>query len=180
MHNPFLVGERIYLRAIEERDLNATYREWFNDEEVCRYSAHHCFPRYDQEMREYYEKVIKSKENIVLAICDKETDAHIGNIALENIRMISQVAEIAIIIGEKQAWGKGIGTEAVRLMLRHGFTELNLHRIWMGTLPDNIGMQKIAIALGFTDEGRAREEEFKGGKFHDVIRYGLLSHEFKS
>src|SRR3989338_2540201 len=110
MHNPFLVGEKVYLRAIEESDLSEKYREWFNDEEVCRYNSHHRFPNYDENMREYFETVIKSKLNLVLAICDRQTDAHVGNIALENIDTLNQCAEFAILIGEKTMWGRSVGT----------------------------------------------------------------------
>jgi ribosomal-protein-alanine N-acetyltransferase len=179
MKAPFLVGEKIYLRAIVEADLNARYREWFNDEEVCKYNSHHRFPNYDENMREYYDRVIKSRTNLVLAICDKGNDAHIGNIALENIDSLNQSAEFAIIIGDKEYWGKGVGTEAATVLLRHGFEELNLHRIYLGTAEDNIGMQKLALRLGFKEEGKAREALFKDGVFKTTVSYGLLSDEFK-
>lgn len=180
MKNPFLTGEKIYLRTITEDDLNANYREWFNDEEICRYNSHHRFPNYDENMRDFYETVIKSKQNLVLAICEKEGDKHIGNIALENIDPLNQSAEFAIIIGDKEQWGKGVGTEAARLIVKHGFDELNLHRIYCGTSEDNEGMQKLALSLGFKEEGRARDGMFKGGSFKNVIYYSLLGNEYAS
>ena len=128
MNNPFLVGTKIYLRTITEEDLNANYREWFNDEEICRYNSHHRFPNYDENMADYYENVIKSRSNLILAICDKKTNKHIGNIALENIDAINQSAEFAIIIGDKKQWGKGIGKDASKLIIKHGFEELNLRQ----------------------------------------------------
>lgn len=177
---PFIKGSRIDLRPLSEEDVNQDYVDWLNDAEVCRYNSHHVFPYTLELAKRYVAEMQTSKTDVALAIVAKDSGKHIGNIALENINPISRWAEIAIIIGEKKAWGKGYGTEAMRFMLRHGFMELNLHRIWMGTLADNIGMQKIAIALGFTEEGRSRKEEFKDGTFHDVIRYGLLRDEFKS
>jgi len=180
MKNPFLIGGKIYLRTIEENDLNANYREWFNDEDICRYNSHHRFPNYDENMRDYYENVIKSRSNLVLAICDKETDAHIGNIALENIDPIDRSAEVAILIGEKSHWGKGVGTEAMRLVIRHGFEELDLHRIYLGTSEDNEAMQKLALALGFKQEGLERDAIFKGGAFRNALCYGLLRNEFQT
>ena len=178
MKNPFLIGETVYLRTIGEEDLNANYREWLNDEEVCRYNWHHRFPNYDENMRDYYERVIKSRENLVLAICDKKTDAHIGNIALENIDTLNQSAELAILIGDKSAWGKGFGTDAVRLLISHGFKELNLHRIYCGTSAENTPMQKLADHLGMVKEGRRKEAFFKNGIYHDIIEYGLLKSDF--
>ncbi|HEY4514269.1 MAG TPA: GNAT family protein [Candidatus Paceibacterota bacterium] len=180
MKNPFLTGETIYLRVIKEADLNENYREWFNDEEICRYNSHHRFPNYDQNMRSYYESIIKSGSNLVLAICDKKTDKHIGNIALENIDTLNQSAEFAVLIGDKTHWGKGVGAEAGKLIIQHGFEELNLHRIQCGTQDDNIAMQKLAARLGFKKEGRMRESVWKSGKFKDHIYYGLLRHEFKA
>lgn len=179
MKTPFLVGENVYLRTIGEGDLNENYREWFNDEEVNRYNSHHRFPNYDENMRKYYDRVIKSKENLVLAVCDAKTDTHIGNIALENIDALNQSAELAIIIGNKDYWSKGYGSEAARLLVSHGFKELNLHRIYCGTQEDNVGFQKLAASLGFKEEGRKRESIFRGGKFKDIILYSLLRDEFR-
>lgn len=180
MKNPFLIGNTIYLRTIEESDLNANYREWFNDEEICRYNSHHRFPNYDENMRDYYENTIKSRTNLILAICDKKTDKHVGNIALENIDTLNQSAEFAIIIGDKHEWGKGIGKEAAYLTIGHGFEQLSLHRIYCGTSEDNVAMQKLALTLGFKEEGRARDGMFKGGAFKNIIGYGILRHEFKA
>jgi ribosomal-protein-alanine N-acetyltransferase len=180
MKNPFLIGEHIYLRAIEASDLNADYREWFNDEEVCHYNSHHRFPNYDENMHEYYKSTVKSQKNLVLGICDKETDAHIGNVALQNIDSVNRSAEFAILIGDKSFWGKGVGTEATRLVLTHAFEQLNLARIYCGTAEDNIGMQKLASTTGFKEEGRARKALFKNGSFKDLIQYGLLKDEYKA
>lgn len=180
MKNPFLVGEKVYLRTITEDDLNENYREWFNDEEVCHYNSHHRFPNYDQNMRSYYDEVIKDRKNLVLAICDKASDAHIGNIALLNIDTLNQSAELAILIGDKAQWGKGVGSDAAKLLVNQGFKELNLHRIYCGTAEDNKGMQKLALALGFKEEGRARDGVYKGGSFKNVLYYSLLSDEYVS
>lgn len=177
MKNAFLVGEITYLRPITEADLTPKYRDWFNDEEVCQYNSHHRFPNYDENMHDYYERVIKSKQNLVLAICDKENDEHIGNIALENIDTLNQSAELAILIGEKSRWGKGFGKCASKRLIKHAFEELNLHRIYLGTTDNNSGMEKLAESLGFTREGHLRETTFKGGAFRDTLCYGLLRGE---
>lgn len=179
MSIPFLTGEKVMLRSIEASDLTPEYRDWFNDAEVCAYNSHHRFPNYGQDMDAYYNDVIQSKHNLILAICDITSKKHIGNIALENIDALNQSAEFAIVIGDTSFWGKGIGGEATRLIIRHGFEELNLHRIYCGTAEDNLGLQKLAISVGFKEEGRLRDDFFKGGTFKDIIRYGLLREEFK-
>lgn len=179
MKSPFLAGHTIYLRTIDESDLGPRYRDWFNDPEVCRFNAHHRFPNYNEDMKSYYESTIKSRENLVLAICDKQNDLHIGNISLQSIDPLEQSAEFAIVIGDLSYQGKGVGKEAMRLIVEHGFDQLNLHRIYCGTAEDNVGMQKLALALGFKEEGRSREALYKDGKWKDILRYGLLKDEFR-
>ena len=175
MYNPFLIGEQIYLRSIEAPDITPTYQGWFNDGEVCKFNDHHRFPMHPEQMREYYEQVIQSKQNLVLAIIAKEGDAHIGNISLQSIDIINRSAEFAIIVGNKEWWGKGVAREAGKLILDHGITQLNLHRIYCGTSAANAAMQELALALGFQEEGRSRDALFKDGRYHDTILYGLLA-----
>ncbi len=177
MKNPFLIGAKIYLRTIEESDITVTYQSWFNDPEVCRFNDHHRFPMYLEQMRDYFASVIQTRENLVLAIIDKETEKHLGNISLQSIDKVNRSAEFAIIIGDKEAWGKGVGEEAGKLIIVHGFKELNLHRIVCGTSSANMGMQKLALKLGFVEEGRRREAIFKDGKYHDIVEYGMLVEE---
>jgi RimJ/RimL family protein N-acetyltransferase len=177
MTTPFLKGERVSLRPILESDLTEECRDWFNDEEACRYNSHHRFPNYDEDMRAYYEETLRSHDHLVLAIVENETDKHIGNVSLQNIDHIARSAEFAIMIGAASARGKGIGKEAMSLIVSHGFKELNLHRIYLGTSDDNVGMQKLALSLGFREEGRLRDHSFKNGKFHDGLCYGLLEGE---
>jgi RimJ/RimL family protein N-acetyltransferase len=178
MRNPFLTGEKIYLRVIEKNDLNENYQSWFNDDEVCKFNSHHRFPNYKQNMDEYYNSVIKSKNNLILAIINKENNRHIGNISLQEISQIDRSAELAIIIGDKSCWGKGVGKEAIKLIVNHGFKDLNLNRIYCGTSKDNVGMQKLAKFFGFKKEGVARQALFKGGEYKDIINFGLTKNDY--
>jgi len=180
MKNAFLVGTYIYLRPIVKEDLNETYRDWFNDAEVCQFNSHHRFPNYDQNMQEYFTNVIQSRENLILAICDKGNDLHIGNISLQGIDSLNQAAEFAIVIGDKTYWGKGVGEEATHIILDHGFAQLNLHRIYCGTAEDNVGMQNLARKIGFIKEGVSRQALFKNGTFKDLLHFGLLRNEYKT
>jgi RimJ/RimL family protein N-acetyltransferase len=74
----------------------------------------------------------------------------------------------------KDRQGKGIATEASRLIIEHGFKALNLRRVYCGTLDTNEGFKKLSSKLNFVEEGRRKEAVWKDGKFVDVIEYGLL------
>jgi len=99
-------------------------------------------------------------------------------VALQRIDPIARSAEFAIVIGEREAWGKGVGKEAGRLICQHGFSVLNLNRIHCGTFETNEAMRRLAVDLGMREEGRRREAAFKDGRFVDVVEFGVLRAEF--
>lgn len=179
MEKLFLAGERIYLRALEKGDLTATYEQWLNDPLVCRFNSHHRFPNYEENMRVYFQEIINDRRHLVLAIIDRATESHIGNVALHNIDQLNQTAEFAILIGNKTSWGKGIGFEAGQLIIHHGFGALNLYRVYCGTSQANIPMQRLAKKMGFKKEGVSRQAFYKDGQRNDILLYGLLRDEYE-
>jgi len=174
----FLEGDVIYLRPLLETDISEEYISWLNDGEVCRYNSHHVFPYNKFKAEEYLKNIYLSNDKLVLAIIDKKTEKHIGNISLQQINLLNGSAEFAILFGDKDYWGKGISKEASLLIMKHGFFELNLHRIFCGTAAENIPMQKLALFLGMSEEGRRKEAQFKNGKYNDIIEYGILKDDF--
>jgi ribosomal-protein-alanine N-acetyltransferase len=178
MKNPFLVGENIYLRPLDLNDLRGNYINWLNDSEVCKYNSHHFFPYTALNAEEFIKQAYHRKNKLILAIILKRKNIHIGNISLQNIHYINRNAEFAILIGEKQFWGKGYAKEASFLVIKHGFEELNLHRIYCGTTSENIPMQRLTQYLGMKREGSRREAFFKHGRFIDILEFGILKDEF--
>jgi ribosomal-protein-alanine N-acetyltransferase len=169
-----LVGEKIYLRGVEEQDLDGDYFQWFNDAEICRYNSHVRTPNTARKMCAYWEHVYDSKNDVVLVIVDKASGRHIGNVSLQNIDWIARSAEFAVIIGEKDFWSKGVGLEAGKLIVNYGLERLNLRCIYCGTHQDNVPMQKLALALGMAEEGRRKQAIFKDSVYKDVIEYGAV------
>ncbi len=176
----FLTGEIIFLRPLLESDANGPYPTWFNDEEVCWGNGHHIFPYTPLAAKAYIQHATETRENLILAIVTREDNRHIGNIALQKINPVYRSAEFSIIIGDKSAWGKGVGKEAGRLLCDHGFRALNLHRIYCGTFENNVAMQHLATYLGMKQEGVRRQAAFKNGKYLDIIEYGVLKPEYEA
>ncbi|MEP7099396.1 MAG: GNAT family protein [Burkholderiales bacterium] len=77
----------------------------------------------------------------------------------------------------QSAWGQGYMREAVRCVIDWGFTQMALNRIEAGVHPQNAASLKLLAALGFTQEGVARELGFWGGEFHDMVQHSLLARE---
>ena len=178
MKNPFLIGERIYLRPLDLEDLNGNYISWLNDEEVCRQNSHHIFPYTKEMAEEFIKNSFSAKDNLPLAIIEKKDEVHIGNIGLSQIDYINRMSDWGILLGEKEYWNKGYAKEASFLLLKHAFIALNLHRIHSGTTSENIGGQKLMEAMGMRKEGIRRQHMFMNGKYYDKIEYGVLKHEF--
>ncbi|MDP4176907.1 MAG: GNAT family protein [Bacillota bacterium] len=175
----FIEGDNIYLRILSSKDINENYIHWFDDEKVCQANSHHRFPYTEEAIKDYIDSVNSSDKQLVLAIIDKENNIHLGNVSLQNINYINRSAEFAIIIGEKGFWGKNVGKECAKLIINHGFMELNLNRIYCGTIEGNKGMLGLAESLGFKKEGIRRKAEFKKGTYLDVLEFGLLKDEWK-
>ena len=178
LHHPFLVGERLYLRGLERADITGNWLQWFNDKEVTRYMLHGTFPTSVESHTEFYEHTIHSSNDIVLAICDKSTSAHIGNVGLHRIDWICRLAEFGIVIGEKAFWGQGYGTEATRLIVAHGFRRLNLHKIFLGVHAEHRAAISAYARVGFRQEALLKEEIYRDGCYFDKILMGLLASDF--
>jgi [ribosomal protein S5]-alanine N-acetyltransferase len=171
----FLKGDSIVLRMLSKEDIYGNYARWLNDAEVTLYNSHGRFPMSIEKLRDFVQSAYASNTALVLAVCDKDSGTHIGNISLQSISWVDRSAEIAFLLGEKEFWGKGVMLEAGKIMIRHAFEVLNLHRIHCGTSSENIGMQKLAEKLGMILEGVRKEALFKNGNYYNILEYALLS-----
>ena len=175
-----LEGKRVTLRGLEVEDAKIII-EHFNDLEVRRFLGHPAaFSREEEEkwIRSGWERRQKG-EAYVFGIEFNEKKELIGTIALEGIESINRSAELGIAIWQKQYWGKGLGTEAINLLLDYGFNLLNLHRIHLTVLQDNERAQRAYSKVGFQLMGRHRERIFKDGVFHDLLIMDILANEFQ-
>ena len=177
MINPFLIGQQIYLSPISVTDIGEKYIAWLNDREVCKDNAHATFPNNETKAKAYVESIQKSQTDLVFAIRDKTTDEHVGNVSLQGINWVNKSAELAILIGEKSAWGKGLGSECYLLLLDYAFNTLNLNRVSSGQTSRNIGMIKICTKAGMKKEGVLRAVLFKDDEYLDVEVYAILKSE---
>ena len=177
---PLIEGERLVLRGLQPQDADGPYPDWLNDARVCAGNSHGLFPYSREAARAFIADSAGRRDSLTLAIELREGGRHIGNIALQGIHPIYRKAEFAILLGEADTWGQGYGKEAGLLLCRHGFDQLNLHRIECGTFASNQGMRRLALALGMQEEGRRREAAFIAGHYEDIIEFGMTRNEFRS
>jgi RimJ/RimL family protein N-acetyltransferase len=168
-------GTRIRLRAIERSDI-PTFVRWLNDPEVVADLLLYQPISLAQEER-WFEDYLKDTDRHIFGI--ETANGHlIGNVALEDINWKDRSAELGIVIGEKDHWGQGYGTDAVRTLLRFAFQEMNLHRVSLRVFDDNARAIRCYETCGFRHEGRLRQAEFSKGRYRDELMMGILSSEF--
>ena len=175
----FAEGSLVILRPLQRADINERYLSWLNDPEVTRYTETGTFPTTAEDLENYYRSVTGSKNDVMLAVVDKKSGRHIGNVKLGPIQWVHRRATFGILIGEKDFWGKGVGLEATRLMVEYGFQRLNLHRIDLGVFAEHEAAVRCYEQAGFKIEGRMREDLFLDGEYKDRLRMGLLRSEYK-
>lgn len=176
----FIPGERCSLRPLRREDIDAGWAEWFNDPEVTRHMLRGVFPNTRDEQVAFFESVVTGSSNdLVLAIVTEPEGEHVGTLGLHRIDWVNRSAEYGMVIGDAKGRGRGIGPEATRLMCRHGFDKLNLHRIWLGVLASHGAVIHIMQGLGFREEARLREEVWLDGRWEDKLIMGMLAGELR-
>lgn len=177
---PFLDGDKVYLRGLSREDLEGPWLDWFNDQENTQYMSHGTYPSSREGHTQFYQNVVLSRDNLVLAICLKANGRHVGNIGLHGINWLFRSAQLGIVIGERSVQGQGIGTEAAKIIVAHGFNRLNLHKIWLRTAEQNVVAKRAFEKAGFKAEGLLREEICRNGEWQNAVYMGLLESEFRS
>ncbi len=100
----------------------------------------------------------------------------VGQCELFDVDPLARTAEVGIALLAK-ARGRGLGTDAVRVLVEFAFTRLNLRRVHLTTLADNAGALASYRKVGFVEEGRRRESAWVRGRYADEVVMGLLRSE---
>jgi len=131
----------------------------------------------EKKMKEWMEKRMQRENLHEFSIRSLADDRLIGAIGLF-VDWPHKDAWVGIGIGERDLWGKGYGTDAMRLILRYGFTEMNLRRISLALHAYNARAQRSYEKAGFRLEGQMRQDQLKEGRRSDTVFMGLLHEEW--
>ena len=184
MHHPYIVGKKLYLRGIEKEDLSGNMSQWPNDPEITHYMVMGAVPNSGviycswNTLEEEYEQLRNSEKDVVFAIVDKESDKMIGIIGLYGISWIPRLAELRIVIGDKDFRGEGYGTEAIKLVVDYAFDKLNLNNVYLGVNAEHKRAIKAYKNAGFVEEGILRKVQYRNSKYYDAVRMSILREEY--
>jgi RimJ/RimL family protein N-acetyltransferase len=172
-----LYGDTVRLRALERADIPAFMR-WFNDPEV-RKTLQLVGPMSEASEERWFENQLVSDDTILgIEVREDEAWRLIGNVGLMEPCWRDRSADIGIVIGERDEWGKGYGADAIKTMARYAFEELNLHRLQLQVYDFNERARRCYERCGFVHEGTRRQAVFRAGRYHDVHMMGMLASEW--
>ena len=173
----FLEDKRVYLRPIQQEDLDFFYTRALWDKEGRKLTGTQAvFTR--KGVQRWFDRISDDDTRMDLIICLQKTDEPIGDVALLDIDPLNGKSTVRISIFNKEFWGKGYGTEALKLLISFGFNNLNMNRIGLDVFSFNERAINSYKKLGFQEEGRIREDLFYDGEYHDAVLMGLLKREF--
>lgn len=175
--NFVLDGKSIYLRPVSLEDANADYCAWMNDPDVTKYLESRFNSQRLEDIKSYVREMSEKTDSLFLAIILRKDNKHVGNIKIHRIDNHHRHGEIALIIGEKTCWGKGIGTEAISLLANYAFKNLNLHKIYAGCYAANLGSIKAFKKAGFKEDGIMKQHYFCEGRYVDGVQLAIINKE---
>lgn len=162
-------GQNIFLRRLEEIDVGDAYLEWMRDPQVTQYLESRDQTHTLESLRAYVHAMNASPRNHLFGIFLSYSNAHIGNIKIGSIREPHRSADLGLLIGQRAAWGKGYGTEAIVLATRYALEQLRLNKLWAGTYAENIGAYHAFMKAGYREVGRFRRHILINGRYIDSI-----------
>ena len=172
-----LIGDRIKLVPLESKNI-PIFLKWMNDQEILQYLAGNNRPLTIEEEQEWFAQIKNKKNAYYFSIIIKENEKLIGNCSFD-VDWKNRVGGMGIVIGEKQYQNQGYGTEAIKLVVKHAFEELNLNRMELQVYSNNPRALKCYEKVRFAVEGRKRQFVFIHGEYHDAIIMGLLKEEWE-
>ena len=177
MRNPIMVGQRVYLRPLEEGDA----------ELLAQFAAQEPEPFWEHRMplspiaftswiRDAYTK--EPPEHIAFAVCLKENDQFIGTVDLWSIDWVNRTAETGSYIGPVEFRGKGYGPEAKHLLLEYAFDRIQLHMVYSCVWEPNFRSAAAVRRQGYREAGRFKGMTRRDGRYRDWLMFDLLRDEW--
>ncbi|MFF0017567.1 GNAT family N-acetyltransferase [Streptomyces sp. NPDC005374] len=173
---PVLTGDRTVLRPFTEADAEVM-AEIIEDPEVVRFTGAASGELTLERLRSWYGSRSDRSDRLDLAVTDRATGELVGEVVLHEVDSEARSCTFRTLIGPRGR-GRGLGTEATRLIVGYGFERLGLHRIQLEAYSSNHRALRVYEKVGFVVEGIRREVEFRDGEWVDEVLMAVLDRDW--
>lgn len=172
-------GEKVKLRAYKREDIKLAC-EYMNDSELKRLLVNKIpYPMILEQEEKWFESLLDLKDSYNFAIEDLETGKYIGGCGINKINWLNRSVIIGIFIGDKDYWGRGYGTDAVKVLVKFIFEQMNINKIKLNVFSFNKRAIRCYEKCGFQVEGVFKQELFRDGQYHDEYAMALFFEDWK-
>ncbi|MCD4669339.1 MAG: GNAT family N-acetyltransferase [Actinomycetia bacterium] len=161
-------GGKVILRPLEKQDLSKSLR-WLTDPLVNKYLSQNFRDLTGGQEEKWFDYIQDSQKDMVFAILDRDAGLHIGNCALHKINKIKSGCELGIVIGEKEYWDKGYGTDSVKALVGFALADLRLSRIKLNVYTYNHRAIRAYSKCGFGLIRVLKRNHLYDGKYWDTL-----------
>ncbi|MEV7005325.1 GNAT family protein [Streptosporangium sp. NPDC051022] len=173
---PTLYGKRVTLRPVGPEHADGLW-ELVNDPETARLTGSH--GEFDRTAADIWYGSRGDHDNrLDLAICTSDDDEYVGEVVLNELDAHNLSCNLRIALVGPRVFGRGYGTEAIRLVLDHVFTTTDLHRIGLEVFAFNDRAAHVYRKVGFVEEGVRRDALRWDGRWHDAIVMAILASDW--
>lgn len=170
---PELDTPRLRIVPFSEQWLTERYVNWLNDPEVVRYSEQR-HRHHDLASCTAYFQSFENSPHFFCAILLRESDLHIGNIGI-SVDLANRVADISILVGDRNCWGQGIGAEAWLAVQDELLAHQGVRKVSAGTMAINQGMLSVMKKCGMEEEGRRKRHFLCEGQEVDMVMAAVFA-----
>lgn len=173
MRSPLMVGERVYLRALEAGDAEVTARLDAAETDTFMYRSR--VPTSPLEHAHFIAEMYRRQPpaSVWFAVCLREDDRFLGNVGVVDIDWLHRTGETASWLGPAAVRGRGYGTEAKHLLLEYCFDRIHLHVLQSQVDEPNTRSAAALARQGYRPAGRLRWSDVKDGRYIDALLFDV-------
>ncbi|MFL6231744.1 MAG: GNAT family N-acetyltransferase [Thermoanaerobaculia bacterium] len=162
-------GEKVRLTPLDKAKHLDNALAWINDPEVTAWTLMGDWPMTRLAEEDFFDRAMRETEKALHFAVETLAGDHIGFSSLVQIDWRQGVATTGTLLGRRDLWGQGYGSDAARLRTRHAFEVLGLRMLLSEVMADNAGSLKMLQKAGYREVGRIPRRMWKRGAFRDVV-----------
>ena len=176
LHNSVnLRGKHILFRLLRTEDINDRYTSWMNDSRVTQFLESRFEVHTVDSLVKQFHNYTQNNDTLFFALVEIGSGLHIGNLKVGPINFRHSIAEIGLLIGEPECWGKGYATEAIHLVTEYLIGSGVVKRLFCGAYATNLGSINAFLKCGYKIEGVRVGHVLNNGIREDTLIFGFNS-----